>query len=502
MASKIRARVLICIVLIVFWQILQAGCSPSEKDGQTVSITLDTRGHNLSWAPGIWYDNLSLHTTQGSISVKDYLPLDAYHSYSRVGMGVESQREDRYLYEFCGQQQVDGQQVYVIATSNLYSRNPDEPQNTRESLYSIRDQGQIFSEGRRDQRGEIDWFDEPWLTLGSPESDMMTFGELYLAGSEELREDWVHRYGMDSLPVQKRWIIALGLTDLTLPNGMVFEDVLVVDRISHHFQPFPRADRPHFQSAQYKVSFYAKGIGQIAHMFWYSWHDTFVDGLPPERSDEPYSFGYLDQYYEEPTILRDSTVVVDDDPFTSKIEDGLLRHYGDAPFNAVIVSGEDIMRGESKELRGWVWRPGCNDDVTFVIRRGSPNMTDIVVFINDNVGLNWSSQYFSEASTSVGFNEWGDLLEGYYLQLTLYDLDLNGTKELIVSVGNKSWNMQTTVFQYTGIPEAPFSPIGTIDGQEYMWLDDGKMVAPYGSQGLFEVYDVQDGEIVRKDLRP
>ena len=165
----------------------------------------------------------------------------------------------------------------------------------------------------------------------------------------------------------------------------------------------------------------------------------------------------------------------------------------------IMLSGEEVTKeGESAQFEADI----SNNirDVVFLIRRGSPNLTDILVSFDDTA---YNLIYDLEIDT--GFDDFGNLLTGYYTQLTAYDLDSDGKKEVIVSVGDKSQSMSTTVFKFTDKTDdpgdSPFKNLGTVNGQKNMHIEKNKIRVPVEGVEQAVDYKIENNKLVRTRMK-
>lgn len=148
----------------------------------------------------------------------------------------------------------------------------------------------------------------------------------------------------------------------------------------------------------------------------------------------------------------------------------------------IFLDGEAIIDGEQKKMECDL--DGDGNFEYFLISRDSPNGTKVLA-VAQQLGLNLAY----DINLSNAFDEFGHPKENYGIQVTCYDLDKDGIKEIIVSVGNQSYEMESIIYRYTKSIDNPFELVAYIDGQEKMYIkEDGAIIAPYGSQGLFEEY--------------
>ena len=148
----------------------------------------------------------------------------------------------------------------------------------------------------------------------------------------------------------------------------------------------------------------------------------------------------------------------------------------------IFLDSKNILEGKHKEMECDL--DGNGDLGFFSIGSDSPNGTKVLA-VAQQIGFNFA--YDIELDNA--FDDFDNLEEGYGIQVTCYDLDNDGIREIIVSVGNQSYEMQSVVYRYTKSKDNPFEIVAYIDGQEKMHIeDDGTIIAPYGSQGMFNEY--------------
>lgn len=168
-----------------------------------------------------------------------------------------------------------------------------------------------------------------------------------------------------------------------------------------------------------------------------------------------------------------------------------------------IPTSDSLIRSpEGKNLSQVEWKPGA-PDVTLPIRFGTteaelvlgldhPNGTKaVMIFPSTPVG--W--QLDLSGDTEV-FDEYGELQEGYKIQAALHDFDQDGISELIVTAGDSIIDLSIWVYSFTTVGDLqkinPIKQELSITGQTYIELDGDEIIAPYGSQGLFDYYKYVD----------
>ncbi|WP_260871439.1 hypothetical protein [Paenibacillus sp. Y412MC10] len=168
-----------------------------------------------------------------------------------------------------------------------------------------------------------------------------------------------------------------------------------------------------------------------------------------------------------------------------------------------IPTSDSLMRSpEEKNLSQVEWKPG-EPDVTLPLRFGTteaelvlgldhPNGTKaVMIFPSTPVG--WQLDLSGETGV---FDEYGELQEGYKIQAALHDFDQDGISELIVTAGDSIIDLSIWVYSFTTVGDLqkinPIKQELSITGQRYIEIDGDEIIAPYGSQGLFEYYKYVD----------
>jgi len=180
----------------------------------------------------------------------------------------------------------------------------------------------------------------------------------------------------------------------------------------------------------------------------------------------------------------------DDAP--NNINEMLFRGVSD---EYIFLYGKDIAGGVERTIEVDMTPDGHK--ARLAIRRETPNGTRIMAIAN-NIGQNFVLDIVGE-SEQHAFDEWWEMREGYYAQITAVDLDGNGIKEIVVSVGNASYDMITYIYKFTNSFDEPFVLVGSIYGQQYMELKHGSIFVPIGSQGYFDSYKYDKGILYKYD---
>lgn len=107
---------------------------------------------------------------------------------------------------------------------------------------------------------------------------------------------------------------------------------------------------------------------------------------------------------------------------------------------------------------------------------------------------------------NIGYNFINDFLrdidyETHKLQISCVDLDKDGQKEIIVSVGDGCSSLETLIYRFVPDSAKLFDLCGRIDGQTEMYINikNGTIIAPYGGQGLYNEYIYLDKKIWKEE---
>ena len=146
--------------------------------------------------------------------------------------------------------------------------------------------------------------------------------------------------------------------------------------------------------------------------------------------------------------------------------------------NFIICSTSDIAEGKSISI------DLDNDGIEEVLSIGLNHPNGFrILGIKNGCGIHLLAKGCENA-----YDEFQDLNEGYYVQVSHVDLDNDGIHEVLVSLGDKLTEMVTAIYKICDTEDDPFKLIGTLDGQSKMYLKDNHIIIPIGSQGLYDEY--------------
>ena len=105
-----------------------------------------------------------------------------------------------------------------------------------------------------------------------------------------------------------------------------------------------------------------------------------------------------------------------------------------------------------------------------------------------------------------GFNDDGELKQGYYIQVAEHDFDHDGIPEIIVAIGDGSVDLSINIIKYHAPQsaqdadrEANWSLIGSYWGQAKAEIRGDTIEIPIGSQGLYDEYTWVKGKFIKTE---
>ncbi|MBC7191785.1 hypothetical protein [Marinobacter sp.] len=125
---------------------------------------------------------------------------------------------------------------------------------------------------------------------------------------------------------------------------------------------------------------------------------------------------------------------------------------------------------------------------SLIVERNTPNGIKFLVrFSNANVNLPLEFD-----KSFDGFNQWGELEEGYYVQVAEYDFDNDEKPEIIIAIGNGLTDLVVNIIEYHA-PQLPkdaertanWTLIGSFRGQGKAFVEGASIQLPFGGQGRY-----------------
>lgn len=100
-----------------------------------------------------------------------------------------------------------------------------------------------------------------------------------------------------------------------------------------------------------------------------------------------------------------------------------------------------------------------------------------------------------EFFSGSAFDDFGDIKDGFIIDIAQHDFDADGNPEIVAAVGNGLDQLQVDVLEYH--PPQKYADrgrsqnwtvLGSLSGQSRVEVDGNKLRLPVGSQGRFEEY--------------
>lgn len=140
-------------------------------------------------------------------------------------------------------------------------------------------------------------------------------------------------------------------------------------------------------------------------------------------------------------------------------------------------------------------------EYTFFIGTNQSKGTQIMVYAN-GYGQNLFDNMKNEIITDEYLDEKNCLIDRSYISVIVQDLDSNGRYEIIATISDGIVPSDTYIYQLLRSPKKYeiASMIGSFLGQSRDYItDEGHIISPYGSQGLYKEYVVHNGELFQMD---
>jgi hypothetical protein len=175
------------------------------------------------------------------------------------------------------------------------------------------------------------------------------------------------------------------------------------------------------------------------------------------------------------------------------------------------LQGQDLIISNDKKI---TWGKENKDDVSLDLAYKAtvkPNLINIglasqigtkfMVFFKD---LNVAVDLAQVITFKGGFDEGGDLAEGFLIQVSTHDFDNDKNPEIIIAVGNNLGELYVNVIKYHP-PEYPkdaiksenWTVIADFEGQQNIQIEKNIITIPYGSQGLFFEYTYVNDKFIQ-----
>ncbi len=155
----------------------------------------------------------------------------------------------------------------------------------------------------------------------------------------------------------------------------------------------------------------------------------------------------------------------------------------------IFIKGEDINSDGSNAFMEF--DTGKNDGTRemFRIRADVKSGTEIMYF-NDKAAVNLlHALKHNPLENITAFGEGTLPKKDYYFQVSFYDLDEDGRKEIILSIGNLIDEEVSIIFKTTDSVDTPAKYIGAAYGEQSMYIAPNYHIyAPYGNANQIKDY--------------
>lgn len=154
----------------------------------------------------------------------------------------------------------------------------------------------------------------------------------------------------------------------------------------------------------------------------------------------------------------------------------------------VMLGANAILEGEEASGQADIGLTGP----TAFLRIGRQKKTGLeMMAVADNKGQNLAEDF----TLSGVFDEYGDLVSGWFAQITAVDIDGDSTMELVACIGDRSGVMQAVVYRYQPGEETAFEVAGRVDGQIQMTIEEDRILVPHTEAEKAAKYTYADGEV-------
>ncbi len=157
--------------------------------------------------------------------------------------------------------------------------------------------------------------------------------------------------------------------------------------------------------------------------------------------------------------------------------------------NFIFIKGEDINSDGSNAFMEFDMGKNDGTREMFRIRADAKSGTEIMYY-NDRAAVNLLNALKHNPLENINAFEEGTLpKKDYYFQVSFYDLDEDGQKEIILSIGNMDNEEVSIIFKTTDSVDTPAKYIGAVYGEQSMYISTNNHIfAPYGTADQINDY--------------
>ena len=161
---------------------------------------------------------------------------------------------------------------------------------------------------------------------------------------------------------------------------------------------------------------------------------------------------------------------------------------------SIIAKGEELFFGDAKYLATDL-DGDRNIEELQLGRNVGKSYAQVKGNVNTKIVVNSASgeRQLRESYLEEAYDEYGELKNEFYVQLTAIDLDGNNSKEIVASVGNNAGVLRTSVFRYIPDAENACEYMGYFISSDKVVFDGEKMLADD------DVYIYKRGALYKED---
>ena len=166
----------------------------------------------------------------------------------------------------------------------------------------------------------------------------------------------------------------------------------------------------------------------------------------------------------------------------------------DPTFKAIQLDEREFSKGLSSNMSDVLDDSG--EEAHFSISRDHPNGTRITASYGEwmqNLAYDEWAEELPEA-----YDQFGYLSPNFHAQVSTCDLDKDGVKEVLVTVGDDLTESVTAVYSLNrSNREQPFSYVGYVPGMDSFYFSDSYFYTKIGWQDRYEIHQYKDREIIK-----
>ena len=132
---------------------------------------------------------------------------------------------------------------------------------------------------------------------------------------------------------------------------------------------------------------------------------------------------------------------------------------------------------------------------SLLYKSGSAKNAELQISKTETISIEFTTRalelYYIGPTNKMSLNNIEENDDWKLLQICVYDFDKNGVNEIVIAYGDGLTNLKVSIYNRVN---KVYKEIGSFEGQENCTIDKNQIIAPYGSQGLFDEYTIRLGE--------